>query len=115
MGVAAPLAEPELRGRAVTRGAGLVLAVGVLAFAALLSLAVGARSIPLGDVVDALRHGGDSRNATVVLDVRIPRTLLGVTVGVALGLAGALMQALTRNPIADPGCSASTPGRPPRW
>ena len=103
MGVAAPLAEPELRGRTVTRGAGLVLAVGVLGFAMLLSLAVGARSIPLGEVVDALRHGGDSRNATVVLDVRIPRTLLGVTVGVALGVAGALMQALTRNPIADPG------------
>ncbi len=103
MGVAAPLAEPDVRGRALPRGAGLVLALAVLAVAALLSLAVGARSIPVGEVFDALRHGGDSRNATVVLDVRIPRTLLGVTVGVALGLAGALMQALTRNPLADPG------------
>jgi iron complex transport system permease protein len=91
------------RGRAVTRGAGLVLALGVLAAAALLSLAVGARSIPLGEVVDALRHGGSSENATIVTEIRVPRTLLGVAVGIAIGLAGALMQALTRNPLADPG------------
>ena len=87
----------------VTRTAGLVLALVVLGFAALLSLSVGARSIPLAEVVEALRHGGDSRNAVVVADVRVPRTLLALAVGVALGIAGALMQALTRNPLADPG------------
>ena len=38
-----------------------------------------------------------------MLDQRLPRTLLGLAVGVALGAAGALMQALTRNPLADPG------------
>src|SRR3712207_3544932 len=78
-------------------------ALAALAFACLLSLAVGARAIPLDEVVDALRgrlHGGD---AAVVLDVRLPRTALGLLVGVDLGLAGALMQALTRNPLADPG------------
>jgi iron complex transport system permease protein len=91
------------RGRALTRGAGLVVALAVLAVAALLSLAVGARSIPLSDVIEALRHGGSSENATIVTEIRVPRTLLGVAVGVALGLAGALMQALTRNPLADPG------------
>jgi iron complex transport system permease protein len=91
------------RGRTLTRGAGLVLALAALGVAALLSLAVGARSIPLGDVVEALRHGGSSENATIVTGIRVPRTLLGVAVGVALGLAGALMQALTRNPLADPG------------
>jgi iron complex transport system permease protein len=85
------------------RGASLALAVLMLAFAALLSLAVGARSIPLGEVVEALRHGGASENATIVTEIRVPRTLLGLVVGVALGLAGALMQALTRNPLADPG------------
>ena len=89
--------------RLATRGGGLVLALGVLGFAVLLSLAVGARSIPFGEVIDALRSGGDSRNAAIVCDVRVPRTLLGIAVGVALGLAGALMQALTRNPLADPG------------
>ena len=75
----------------------------MLAFAALLSLAVGARSIPFGDVVDALLHGGDTQDATIIRDLRVPRTLLGIAVGAALGVAGALMQALTRNPLADPG------------
>jgi iron complex transport system permease protein len=98
-----PAAPPRPRGRVAARGAGLALALGILAFAALLSLAVGARSIPLGEVIDALRHGSTSENATIVTDIRVPRTLLGLAVGVALGLAGALMQALTRNPLADPG------------
>ena len=83
--VAAPVRAPQVRGHLATRGGGLVLALGVLGFAVLLSLAVGARSIPFGEVVDALRSGGDSRNAAVVNDVRVPRTLLGIAVGVALG------------------------------
>src|SRR4051812_18583156 len=87
----------------MTRGAGLAVALAVLAFAALLSLAVGTRSIPLGQVVDALLHGGDSQEVAIIRDLRIPRTLLGIAVGAAIGVAGALMQALTRNPLADPG------------
>ena len=87
-----------------TRGVGIAVAFGGLAFTALLSLAVGARSIPLGDVVEALRgHGEGTRDATIVTDLRVPRTLLGIAAGASLGLAGALMQSLTRNPLADPG------------
>ena len=87
-----------------TRAVGIAAAAGALSFAALLSLAVGARSIPLGDVVDALRGGGGSTQDTaIVLDLRVPRTLLGIAAGASLGLAGALMQSLTRNPLADPG------------
>jgi len=86
-----------------TRGAGLVPALAALGVAVLLSLSVGTRSIPLSEVVDAIRSGGDSQNAAIVLDLRLPRTLLGLAVGVALGVGGALMQALTRNPLADPG------------
>nr|WP_205709700.1 iron chelate uptake ABC transporter family permease subunit [Kineococcus siccus] len=67
------------------------------------SLAVGSRSIPLGTVVDALTGGPASQDALVVRELRVPRTLLGLGVGAALGLSGALMQALTRNPLADPG------------
>ena len=85
------------------RGAGLVPALAALGVAVLLSLSVGTRSIPLSEVVDAIRSGGDSQNAAIVLDLRLPRTLLGLAVGVALGVGGALMQALTRNPLADPG------------
>src|SRR5215216_6549272 len=78
-------------------------ALAALAFAILLSLAVGARAIPFSEVMEALFGHLDGGNAAVVNDVRLPRTALGVLVGVALGLAGALMQGLTRNPLADPG------------
>jgi iron complex transport system permease protein len=87
-----------------TRAVGIAVAFGGLAFAALLSLAIGARSIPFGDVLDALGgDGGGTRDATIVTDLRVPRTLLGIAAGASLGLAGALMQSLTRNPLADPG------------
>jgi len=98
-------APPPARTRtpASIRTAGLIAALALLGFAILLSLAVGARSIPLHEVVDALLGRTATENAAVVTDVRLPRTMLGVLVGIALGLAGALMQGLTRNPLADPG------------
>jgi len=85
------------------RAGGLLLALGVLALAALLGLAVGAKPIPPGVVWDALWHFDGSYDHTVIRGLRVPRTALGVAVGAALGLAGALMQALVRNPLADPG------------
>jgi iron complex transport system permease protein len=87
----------------MVRSAGLVVALGVLLVAALFSLAVGARSIPPADVLDALLHGGSSQDDAIVRSIRVPRTVLGIVVGSAIGIAGALMQALTRNPLADPG------------
>jgi iron complex transport system permease protein len=103
MSVSAATEPPRVRGGRLTRSAGLALALAILALAALFSLAVGARSIPLADVIDSLLHGGDSQDAVIVRDLRVPRTVLGIVVGAAIGLAGALMQALTRNPLADPG------------
>ncbi len=76
---------------------------GVVAILVLLSVAVGTRAIPLDVVWHALWHEDVSRDAVVIWQLRMPRTVLGVLVGAALGLAGALMQALTRNPLADPG------------
>ncbi|MEV0192638.1 FecCD family ABC transporter permease [Kitasatospora purpeofusca] len=81
----------------------LAAALALLAGAVLLSLAVGSRTVPFGDTVDALLHGGDSTNAVVVRELRLPRTVVGLAVGAALGMAGTVMQGITRNPIADPG------------
>ncbi len=64
---------------------------------------MGAKAIPLGTVVHELFHYDGSDAGVVIRSLRIPRTLLGLAVGAALGLSGALMQALTRNPLADPG------------
>lgn len=54
-------------------------------------------------IVDAFSGSCQSADCTIVLDARLPRTLAGLLAGCALGLAGALMQTLTRNPLADPG------------
>lgn len=68
-----------------------------------LSLMLGAKSVPLQDVIHALSTSCNSVDCVIVRDARLPRTLAGLMAGVALGLAGALMQSLTRNPLADPG------------
>ncbi|MET9832695.1 iron ABC transporter permease [Streptomyces sp. NPDC006385] len=75
----------------------------VVAAVAVLSLAVGTRAVPPSAVLDALLHGGGSPDALVVRSLRLPRTEVGLAAGAALGMAGAALQAVTRNPLADPG------------
>ena len=70
---------------------------------AALSLLVGAKAMPVSVVLDALSGQCRGADCTIVLDARLPRTLAGLLAGSALGVAGALMQTLTRNPLADPG------------
>ncbi|WP_442942238.1 FecCD family ABC transporter permease [Nonomuraea sp. NBC_00507] len=82
---------------------GLVAALAVLALMAMASVALGARSVPFATVIDAFLAPDGSNDHTVIRELRVPRTLLGLGVGATLGLAGALMQSLTRNPLADPG------------
>lgn len=89
--------------RESTRTAALLGALLLLITAATLSLAVGSRALSPGVVWDALLHDDGSTAASVIWDVRVPRTLAGIAAGAALGVAGALIQALTRNPLADPG------------
>lgn len=69
----------------------------------LVSVAIGSKDIPLGTVVGALINNTGLGDAYVIWDMRIPRTAVGFCVGLALGVSGALIQALTRNPLADPG------------
>ncbi|WP_433498405.1 FecCD family ABC transporter permease [Sphaerimonospora sp. CA-214678] len=82
----------------------LWLLVAILVMAALMvaSVALGSRDVSWGDVWAALGGADDSLEQAAVTK-RIPRTLLAVMIGAALGLAGAVMQGVTRNPLADPG------------
>jgi iron complex transport system permease protein len=70
---------------------------------AALSLSVGARNVALHTVFEALSGHGSGPDVDAVTSLRLPRTVLGLLVGAALGVAGALIQAVTRNPLADPG------------
>ena len=75
----------------------------LLVIVVLLSLAVGAKPIPLPEVWQAIWSPTGSEADLVIRTLRAPRTLLGLVVGIALGIAGALIQGHTRNPLADPG------------
>ncbi|MDL4771305.1 MULTISPECIES: FecCD family ABC transporter permease [Thermomonosporaceae] len=79
--------------------AGLLLIV-LTAAATLVSLGVGSTFIAPLDVVRAL--AGDGPSTVVVQDLRLPRIVLGLAVGAVLGLSGALLQAVSRNPLASP-------------
>jgi iron complex transport system permease protein len=84
--------------------AGLIALAIALVAVACLSLTLGARPISLAAVWDAFSaFDADVTDRRIIRDLRLPRTLLGLSVGAALGLAGAVMQGATRNPLADPG------------
>ena len=82
---------------------GLVVALVVLVVLLVLSVMIGSTAIAPSVVWDALFHPSADIDQFAIRDFRLPRTIVGLVVGVALGLSGALIQALTRNPLADPG------------
>ncbi len=74
-----------------------------LTFVTLLSIAYGSKPIPIGTVFEAFTEFDGSNDQLIVRSLRVPRTVIGLMVGACLGLSGAIMQGLTRNPLADPG------------
>ncbi|ANW21379.1 FecCD family ABC transporter permease [Streptomyces clavuligerus] len=85
------------------RLSGLVALVLVLLCVLALSVSLGANPLPLRDVWRNVFQPDGSEAASIVWTLRVPRTVVGVVSGVAFGVAGALIQAITRNPLADPG------------
>ena len=90
-------------GRLPVRPAIVCLALGLAALAiGVLALSTGELSIPPADVLRALAGEGSGAYRLVVVEWRLPRVLLALLLGVALGLSGAIFQALTRNPLGSP-------------
>ena len=79
---------------------GLAVTALILALA---GLTVGPVDLPVGEIVTRILAGEQSASTIVFLELRLPRSLLGMLVGASLGLAGAAMQGLLRNPLAEPG------------
>lgn len=75
----------------------------LLVAAVVASIVLGSKAIPLGDVLQVLTGHGDTVADRGIVEARVARTVVGVLVGAALAVAGAAMQGLTRNPLADPG------------
>lgn len=86
------------KGGLVWLAAAIVVCIGV----ALLSLTIGTRDVPLSEVLAALSADATTLDRAAVA-TRVPRTVLALLAGAGLGLAGAVMQGVTRNPLADPG------------
>lgn len=80
-----------------------LLLAGVTGLLVLWALTVGSDAMPLSRVLAALEPGAQGRDALVIQTVRLPRVLAGLAVGAALATAGSIMQAVTRNPLADTG------------
>ncbi|HSX83810.1 MAG TPA: iron ABC transporter permease [Cellvibrio sp.] len=87
----------------------IVLSIAIIATAAL-SLNSGAADIPVLQALKDIWQGEQSLGATIVGQIRIPRVVLALIVGATLGMAGAAMQGLLRNPLADPGVLGVTSG-----
>ncbi|TCJ18287.1 iron ABC transporter permease [Rubrobacter taiwanensis] len=87
-------------------GASLAALAGV----SVLALGTGPSWLPPGEVVRALLGGGEGPSAAIVNDIRLPRIALGALVGCALGISGAAMQGVFRNPMADPYIIGISPG-----
>lgn len=91
----------------------VVIAVGVLLlfFLVLVHVSIGTANISLADVVNVLTgQHVDNVTYTIVYELRLPRALVAVAAGGMLALAGAIMQAVTRNPLADPDLTGATSG-----
>ncbi|MET0734167.1 MAG: iron ABC transporter permease [Microbacterium sp.] len=94
---------PASATRVTGRIAGLIVAGTAVFVLCLVSLAVGSRDVSPLDALAALTDGSASTDATVIREMRLPRTILALCVGAALALGGTILQGLARNPLADPG------------
>ena len=82
---------------------GIVFEAIFIVLGLFLSISYGSKSIPFSEIVSYFKASLSDEFTTAVIAARIPRTIFGILAGAALGVSGALMQSVTRNPVADPG------------
>ena len=87
-----------------------VALISLLIVASIMELIFGPVSISLKDILDVFLGRGDVASTAIILDIRLPRTLIGISVGISLAVAGCSLQGVLRNPLADPGIIGVTGG-----
>lgn len=92
------------------RGVLIGALAGLAVVAGLLSVGLGSAPIPLTHVWAVLAGGGDPVERAILIDLRLPRALLGLMVGAMLGLSGAALQGFLRNPLAEPAVLGASNG-----
>ncbi|MFI8633429.1 FecCD family ABC transporter permease [Microbacterium sp. NPDC077663] len=100
---ASPVHAPATVGQRTGRLLGLLPAAGLLVVLATLSIALGSRDVAPLDVWAAVAGTTQGADATVIREMRVPRTVLGILVGAALAIGGTILQGVARNPLADSG------------
>ncbi|KUI99572.1 iron chelate uptake ABC transporter family permease subunit [Vibrio sp. MEBiC08052] len=101
--VTTPIQSVMMPARLSSQSGKLIFLMFALVMICIISLFVGAKSISPSVVIDVLLAKADSTESLIIVESRLPRTLLGLLVGAALAVAGGLIQSITRNPLADPG------------
>lgn len=107
---AVAVAEAGSRSRALGGGAAIALTAVALALVAAWHLSQGTSGVGAGELLQVLTGGGTDDARNVLWGSRLPRLAAGVAVGIALGVAGVLMQTLARNPLASPDTLGVTAG-----
>lgn len=91
---------------------GIIITLSAIVLIALLFIlsTIGSVPIKLGDIIDELLHGGNQMVHTIVFQMRLPRNILAALVGAGLAVSGLLLQAVMKNPLADPGITGVSSG-----
>lgn len=86
--------------------AGILSLIGMF----IVAIILGAADITFKDVWLALTSNSTGEKITIIREIRLPREIAAIFVGAALAVSGAIMQGMTRNPLADPGLLGLTAG-----
>ncbi|KGG80908.1 iron ABC transporter permease [Caloranaerobacter azorensis H53214] len=100
----------NLKSRSIKRIIVYIVEIVLLITLVLVSLRFGSVNYSLKQIIDALTIGSDFTVRTIILNIRLPRTILAVFVGANLAISGALLQSVLRNPLASPGVIGVTSG-----
>ena len=99
----AALAAKDTIKRLAKRRILILLVLAVLAcFGGIISIMKGAVNVPLNEIIAAMTGGSAGMHQQIILNIRLPRTIVAGLVGVNLALSGAILQAVMKNPLADP-------------